>query len=65
MNAIRVGNRLVGTGQPCFLVAEIGNNRNGDFERTTRLVLLIDHQNLQNVVTMSNSDIVIWGSIGI
>lgn len=38
MNAIRVGNRLIGTGQPCFLVAEIGINHNGDFELATTMI---------------------------
>lgn len=31
----------------------------------TLKILLIDYQNLQNGVTVSNSDIVIWGRIGI
>jgi sialic acid synthase SpsE/sugar phosphate isomerase/epimerase len=36
--AIGVGTRRIGAGQPCFIVAEIGNNHNGDFERAKALV---------------------------
>ena len=32
MSAIRIGNRLVGDDQPCFIVAEIGINHNGDVD---------------------------------
>lgn len=32
MSTLRIGNRLVGPGQPCFIIAEIGLNHNGDFE---------------------------------
>jgi N,N'-diacetyllegionaminate synthase len=32
MRAVRVGKRLVGEGQPCFLAAEIGINHNGDMD---------------------------------
>jgi N-acetylneuraminate synthase len=35
---IRIGNRLVGDGQPCFVIAEIGINHNGDLETARRLV---------------------------
>lgn len=35
---IRIGNRLVGDGQPCYVIAEIGNNHNGDFDRAIALV---------------------------
>ncbi len=30
-HVIKVGNRLVGEGQPTFFIAEIGNNHNGDY----------------------------------
>ena len=29
---IKVGNKYVGEGEPCFIIAEIGNNHNGDLE---------------------------------
>jgi sialic acid synthase SpsE/sugar phosphate isomerase/epimerase len=36
---IRIGTRTIGPGEPCFVIAEIGNNHNGDFDRA---ILLID-----------------------
>jgi len=38
MSAIRIGNRLVGDDQPCFIVAEIGINHNGDVDQAKRLI---------------------------
>lgn len=35
---VRIGNRLLGDGQPCYVIAEIGNNHNGDFDRAIALV---------------------------
>lgn len=35
---VRIGNRLLSDGQPCYVVAEIGNNHNGDFDRAIALV---------------------------
>jgi len=35
---IRAGERLIGTGQPCFLAAEIGINHNGDMELACRMI---------------------------
>lgn len=35
---IRIGDRLLGDGQPCYVIAEIGNNHNGDFDRAIALV---------------------------
>jgi N,N'-diacetyllegionaminate synthase len=32
MSVVRIGKRLVGEGQPCFLAAEVGINHNGDME---------------------------------
>jgi N-acetylneuraminate synthase len=36
--AIRIGNRSIGNGQPCYVIAEVGNNHNGDFDRAIALV---------------------------
>ncbi|HWR50106.1 MAG TPA: N-acetylneuraminate synthase family protein [Bryobacteraceae bacterium] len=36
--AIQIGNRLVGEGQPVFVIAEIGINHNGDVELAKKLV---------------------------
>lgn len=30
MTKVKIGNTLVGDGHPCFVVAEIGINHNGD-----------------------------------
>lgn len=38
MNMIRVGKRLVGDGQPCLIIAEIGINHNGDLDIAKRLI---------------------------
>ncbi|MHB0768690.1 N-acetylneuraminate synthase family protein [Bradyrhizobium sp. 5.13L] len=35
---VRIGNRLLGDDEPCYVIAEIGNNHNGDFERAIALV---------------------------
>jgi sialic acid synthase SpsE/sugar phosphate isomerase/epimerase len=36
--AIRLGDRTIGPSEPCFVIAEIGNNHNGDFDRAIALV---------------------------
>lgn len=38
MNLIRVGERLIGNRQPCFLVAEIGINHNGDITLAKKMI---------------------------
>jgi N-acetylneuraminate synthase len=38
MSAVRIGNRLVGEDQPCFIIAEIGINHNGDIDLAKRLI---------------------------
>jgi N,N'-diacetyllegionaminate synthase len=35
---ILIGNRRVGSGHPCFIIAEAGVNHNGDLERARKLV---------------------------
>ena len=35
---IRIGRRSIGNGQPCYVIAEVGNNHNGDFDRAIALV---------------------------
>lgn len=40
MTVIKIGDRLVGDGQPCFVIAEIGINHNGDVEIAKRLISL-------------------------
>lgn len=37
-NAVQIGDALVGDGQPCFVVAEIGINHNGSVETAKRLI---------------------------
>lgn len=38
MNTIKIGSRLVGDGQPCFVIAEIGINHNGDIDLAKKLI---------------------------
>jgi len=38
MSAVRIGNRLIGDDQPCFIIAEIGINHNGDIDLAKRLI---------------------------
>jgi N-acetylneuraminate synthase len=35
---VRIGNRLVGDGHPCYVVAEVGINHNGDIDLAKRLI---------------------------
>ncbi|MEY9186226.1 sialic acid synthase SpsE/sugar phosphate isomerase/epimerase [Bradyrhizobium sp. USDA 326] len=35
---VRIGNRLLGDDEACYVIAEIGNNHNGDFDRAIALV---------------------------
>lgn len=38
MSTVKIGNRLVGDGQPCYVIAEIGINHNGDIDLAKRLI---------------------------
>src|SRR3989440_5311276 len=38
MNSVRIGSALVGDGQPCYVIAEIGINHNGDVDIAKRLI---------------------------
>jgi N,N'-diacetyllegionaminate synthase len=38
LSTVRVADRLIGSGQPCFLVAEVGINHNGDINLAIELV---------------------------
>lgn len=38
MKNIKIGNAIVGNGQPCYIVAEIGINHNGDVEIAKKLI---------------------------
>src|SRR3954471_16972860 len=38
MPTVRIGNQLVGNGQLCYIVAEIGINHNGDVAQAKRLI---------------------------
>ena len=38
MSIVRIGNRLVGDDLPCFIIAEIGINHNGDVDLAKRLI---------------------------
>ena len=36
--SFKIGNKLVGDGQPCYVIAEIGINHNGDIDLAKRLI---------------------------
>ena len=36
--AVRLGSKVVGTGQPCYVIAEIGINHNGDIDIAKQLI---------------------------
>src|SRR5579863_8216311 len=38
MGTVKIGNRLVGAGQPCYIIAEIGINHNGNVDLARRLI---------------------------
>ena len=38
VRSVQISNRLVGPGQPCFVVAEIGINHNGDLDIARKLI---------------------------
>src|SRR3989344_9162097 len=38
MRKLYLGDRLIGEGQPCFLVAEAGANHEGKFEKAVELI---------------------------
>ncbi len=38
LKAVRIGNKLVGNFQPCYVIAEIGINHNGDIDVAKRLI---------------------------
>ncbi len=38
INAITIGNKGLGDGQPCYVIAEIGINHNGDLDLAKRLI---------------------------
>ena len=38
MSTVQIGNKQVGDGQPCYVIAEIGINHNGDIDLAKRLI---------------------------
>jgi N-acetylneuraminate synthase len=38
MPTVKIGSRMVGSGQPCYVIAEIGINHNGDVAQAKRLI---------------------------
>lgn len=38
MSTVRVGSKVLGEGQPCYVIAEIGINHNGDIDLAKRLI---------------------------
>jgi N-acetylneuraminate synthase len=37
MSAVKIGSKIVGDGHPCYVIAEIGINHNGDIDAAKRL----------------------------
>ena len=35
---VKIGNKLIGDGQPCFIIAEIGINHNGSVELAKKMI---------------------------
>ncbi|MFN2453677.1 MAG: N-acetylneuraminate synthase family protein [Pyrinomonadaceae bacterium] len=46
---VQIGDRLVGPGHPCFIVAEIGINHNGDLDLARRLIAASSLSNCDGV----------------
>jgi N-acetylneuraminate synthase len=40
MGEVTIGNRKVGEGNPCYIIAEIGINHNGDIDIAKKLITL-------------------------
>lgn len=40
MKTVQIADRLIGEGQPCFIIAEISANHNQSYEKAERLVRL-------------------------
>ena len=38
MKKIKIGNKIIGEGEPCFIIAEAGVNHNGDFRLAKKLI---------------------------
>ncbi len=38
MSTVKIGNKQLGSGQPCYVIAEIGINHNGDIDLAKRLI---------------------------
>jgi len=38
MRKIRVGGKLIGKEEPCFIIAEVGSNHNGSLEQAKKLI---------------------------
>ena len=35
---LKIGNKLIGEGEPCFIIAEAGSNHNGSLEQAKKLI---------------------------
>jgi N-acetylneuraminate synthase len=38
LGTVKIGNKLVGVGQPCYIIAEIGINHNGNVDLAKQLI---------------------------
>ena len=49
MKTVKIGDREIGEGQPCYVIAEIGINHNGDVNLARRLIEVSQHAGAQAV----------------
>src|SRR5512147_2869531 len=42
MTTVKIGRDMIGDGQPCYVVAEIGINHNGDIEIAKKLIAVAE-----------------------
>jgi len=38
MERVKIGNKIIGENEPCFIIAEAGSNHNGSLEQAKKLI---------------------------
>ena len=41
INKIKIGSKWVGQGKPCFIIAELGVNHNGDIDIAKKMIIKV------------------------
>jgi N-acetylneuraminate synthase len=62
MTEIKIGNRLIGDGHPCYVIAEIGINHNGDMDIAKRLIDVAANAGCQAVKFQKRTINVVYSS---